>query len=274
MPARVEVMVPVGIEEQKKRPCVSTWLAEGETARITDAQGQWVLDNIPEGNDIKLQVRVGHPDYVSDYYWGVMQKFAQVTTATLRQQTGTIAMARGIRVSGTLTDPRGKPVAGAVVVWGDNPYWTPGSQEVRTDSRGVYRFPPLPPMPTTVTVMAEGWSPDLRKITITRENPPVDFRLKPGKTLRLRFVDSSGKPVSEVSVGITGWRGGKSLYNHKHPSVLDTKIPTKADNTGIYEWTWATEDAVEYEFWKEGHRRIAPESQRADGVEHEIRLSR
>ena len=87
-----------------------------------------MLDNIPEGNDIKLQVRVGHPDYVSDYYWGVMQKFAQVTTATLRQQTGTIAMARGIRVSGTLTDPRGKPVAGAVVVWGDNPYWTPAAR--------------------------------------------------------------------------------------------------------------------------------------------------
>jgi uncharacterized GH25 family protein len=272
--AKVEVRLPTSMDEQQKRVLFTTWLAEGEEARTTDAQGRWTLDNVPKGDNVEVTVRLSHPDYISDYRWGVMQHEAKVTTAMLRQQTGTIVMARGIRVTGSVTNPSGKPVPGAVVVWGDDPYMMEGSQEVRTDERGIYRFPPLPPMPTTVTVMAEGRAPELKKVAITRENPPVDFQLKPGKTLRLRFVDNSGKPVPEVYVGINGWRGGKSLYNEKHPNVLDTKIPRQADKNGLYEWTWAPEDAVEYGFGKEGYRTIEDQSIIADGRDHEIRLSR
>ena len=93
-------------------------------------------------------------------------------------------------------------------------------------------------MDTMVTVIAEGWSAELRKITIARENPPVDFQLKPGNKLRLRFVDESGKAVPGVGVGIAGWRSGKSLYNKRHPYVLDTRIPVAADENGLYEWNW------------------------------------
>jgi hypothetical protein len=192
----------------------------------------------------------------------------------LREKTGTIVMARGITVSGTVSDPAGNPVPGAVLVWGDDPYFMPGSQEVRTNEQGVYRFPPLPPMTATLTVMAQGWAPELKKTTISFENAPVDFRLQPGRTLRLRFVDDSGKPVPEVAVLITGWRGGESLYNHQHPNVLDTKIPTKADKNGIYEWTWAPPDRVEFSFWKEGFQHVANVAHTADGAEHVVKLSR
>ena len=270
--AKVEVMRHVRREEQQTRPRFGTWLAEGDAARITDAQGRWTLNNVPAGDEVEVSVKLSHPDYISDPGWGVMQKAANVTTALLRQQTGTIVMARGICVTGAVTDPKGKPVVGAVVVWGDDPYLMWGSQEVRTDKRGVYRFPPLPPATISLTVMAEGWAPELKKITITRENPPADFQLEPGKTLRLRFVDDSGKPVPEVSVGIEGWRGGKSLYNHRHPNVLTTKIPVKADKNGVYEWKWAPHDQVEYNFGKEGYRPIEADAYRADGQEHEVEL--
>jgi hypothetical protein len=272
--ARVEASVLVGMDEQRQRSCVSRWLAEGEDARITDAQGRWTLDNVPAGDQVEVLVRLSHPDYIADYRWGVMQKAAKVTTALLRQQTATIVMARGIKVTGTVTDPNGKPVAGAVVVWGDDSYAMDGSQEVRTDQRGTYRFPPLPPMPMTVTAIAPGWAPELKKITITEQNPPVDFQLQPGKTLRLRFVDDAGKPLPEVSVGIEGWRGGKSLYNHKHPNVLDTSIPVQADKSGVYQWSWAPADPVTYSFWKEGYRPVRAAWLAADGVEHQIKLSR
>jgi hypothetical protein len=270
---KVEVMLAQR-QDQRQRVLDTTWLASEDDARVTDAQGRWTLNNVPEGDNVELLVRLNHPDYISDYPWGVMQKAAGVTTALLRQQTGTIQMVRGIRVTGAVTDPKGKPVAGAVVVWGDDPYGMPGSQEVRTDQRGVYRFPPLPPMPMTVTVIAEGWAPDMKKITITWENPPVDFQLKPGEILRLRFVDQSGKPVPEVSVGIAGWRGGKSLYNHKHPNVLNTKIPVKSDKSGVYEWAWAPADQVEYSYWKEGDWFAQSEPFTADGAQHEVKLSR
>ena len=123
--------------------------------------------------------------------------------------------------------------------------------------------------------MAEGWAPQLRKVEITPENPPVDFQLGPGKTIRIRFVERSGEPIPKVEVAIDGWRGVKSLYNNKHSNVLDTKIPRYADNRGVFEWTWAPEDAVIYAFCRPGHRGMSPQGTlTADGVEHEFVLGR
>ena len=51
----------------------------------------------------------------------------------LRSRKATIIMRGGLVATGTVTDPQGKPVAGAVVVRGDDPYFEVGSQEVRTD---------------------------------------------------------------------------------------------------------------------------------------------
>src|SRR5262249_2355773 len=155
---------------------------------------------------------------------GTLQEEQSVGMAALRARTATITMRGGLTVTGTVTDPRGKPVAGAVVVRGENPYFEWGSQEVRTDDKGAYRLPPLPRGALTVTVAAEGWMPALKKIDIQPGLKPVDFRLEPGKELRIRFVDRAGKPIPSVSVMIDKWRGGESLYNHRHPNVLDTKI--------------------------------------------------
>ena len=71
--------------------------------------------------------------------------------------------------------------------------------------------------------------PALRKVEIKQGMAPFDFRLQPGKELRIRFVDSAGKPIPGVYVMIDKWRGGKSLYNHRHPNVLNTQIPVQAD---------------------------------------------
>jgi hypothetical protein len=193
--------------------------------------------------------------------------------AALRAKTATIRMARGVRLNGKVTDPAGKPVAGAVVIWGEDPYLMTGSQEVRTDGQGAYRFPPLPPMPVTLTVVAEGWAPQLQRAKITTENDPVDVQLTPGHTVRLRFVDEMGQPLPRVSVMIAEWQGGKSLYNHKHPNVLDTKVPTQADEQGLYEWTWAPADEVTYSFFKEGYHPLRDRGYIA-GTEHKIVLSR
>ncbi|MGO9112173.1 MAG: M56 family metallopeptidase, partial [Thermoguttaceae bacterium] len=229
---------------------VDQWLAEGDGARITDAAGRWTLDNVPDGNDLRVHLSVTHPDYISDLSWGGLQELQGVTLESLRKQEGTIVMARGISLTGSVTDPHGKGIAGAVVVWGDDPYDQTGShqehrQEVRTDATGVYRLPPMSPTTMTVTVIAEGWKPELKEVAITRENPKVDFQLEKGKTLRIRFVDSSGKPIPAVWVGIQQWRGCKSLYNTKHAIVLETRIPNQAGKNGVYEWTWAPDDEVQ-----------------------------
>ncbi|HVA47352.1 MAG TPA: carboxypeptidase-like regulatory domain-containing protein [Pirellulales bacterium] len=244
--AKVEVMHVDRVDTMKERPLVNTWLAFGGDARVTDAHGCWTLDNVPPDEEAQVRLKISHPDYINDQSWGEMQQRQDVTMEQLRAKTAVITMQRGINVSGRVTEANGKPIAGAVVVFGDHPYSQEGSQEVLTDEDGKYRLPPLPARPTTVTVVAEGWMPQLRRIEITPENPSVDFQLRPGKMLRLRFIDSSGKPIPKVFIGIANWRGGESLYNNKHPNVLDTKIPLYSDERGIYEWSWAPDDAVTY----------------------------
>ena len=60
----------------------------------------------------------------------------------------------------------------------------------------------------------------------------------------------------------------------KHPIVLETKIPDSADKNGIYQWTWAPQDEVEYYFGKPGYQYIENQPVTADGKEHKIKLSR
>jgi beta-lactamase regulating signal transducer with metallopeptidase domain/protocatechuate 3,4-dioxygenase beta subunit/thiol-disulfide isomerase/thioredoxin len=238
------------------------WLAEqGPTtsktytgsAPITDDQGRWTLDNVPPGGDLELKLKLTHPDYISDANWGEMQEKQGVDLKALRVRKATITMRGGIVATGTITDPQGKPVAGAVVVRGDRPYWEEGSQEVRTDEQGRYRLPPLSSGKQTLTVVAQDWMPAQTKIDIKQGMAPVDFRLRTGKDLRIRVIDQDGKPIPGVDVWIDNWRAGESLYNFKHPNVLDTKIPDKTDGDGIYRWTWAPDDAVAYRFSKEGY---------------------
>ena len=110
-------------------------------------------------------------------------------------------MHHGDTVHGTVTAPDGKPVAGAIVIWGDRPYWQAGSQEVRTDEHGAFRFPPLPPGSMALTVVAQGWMPERRKVTIAPDMKPVDFQLRPGKALRIRFVDAAARARAGRRVG-------------------------------------------------------------------------
>ena len=246
--------------EMRERPVPSIWLSEatgpGNNARTTDAEGRWTLGNVPAGDQVEVSVKLTHPNYISDTAWGSLQHEQAVTMQSLRDGTAKIVMHDGPVVTGTVTDPDGRPVAGAVVVWGDDPYLQTGSQEVQTGADGAYRFPPLNPGPTTLTVVAQGWKPELTTVDIQPELPPVNFELQPGRTLRIRFVDSSGEAIANVGVGVRRWRGKESLYNHRHPNVLDTRIPVATDNRGVYEWSWAPADEVEYSFGKEGFRSL------------------
>jgi hypothetical protein len=250
----VQLVNPNGEKGLDKHPIPNIWLADADTPKTTDAQGRWMLDTAPSGDAFGFLVMLGHPDYVSDYSWGGLQNEQGVGPKPLRERTATIVMHRGTKLSGVVTDGDGKTISDAVIIWGDDPYFEAGSQEVRTDAKGRYQFPPLPAGALKVTVAAKGWMPEQRRVGLAAGESTADFELKPGQRLRLHFMDDAGNPIPGVGVGIRSWRGGKALYNHVHPNVLDTKIPVSADKDGVYEWTWAPEDAVTFSFHKAGYK--------------------
>ncbi len=234
-------------------PVVNKWLAEGDDCCYTDEHGFWALNNVPAGPDWRIGLRLQHPDHVGDQEWRGMQG-PPFSLQQFRDQTATTVMQTGVRVTGTVTGADGKAVPKALVIWGDKPYHNSNVQEAFADDSGRFRLPPLLPGKTLLTVIAPGHSPLLKEIQLTAKTHTEDLQLQPGKTVTFRFVDAAGKPVPKVLVNITGWRGKETLFNWRHPNVPYSQIPDQANEQGIYTWTWAPDDAVDYLFGKKGSK--------------------
>jgi len=81
----------------------------------------------------------------------------QVTLRQLKDRTARFKLAEGVRFKGTVVDDLGKPIEGALVIWGDRPYWQKGSQEIKTNEQGEFNIPAQKPAPLNLTVVAKGW---------------------------------------------------------------------------------------------------------------------
>jgi len=262
--AKVQVMLSGNPKPAKadRHTGYDIWLASGSDAATTNADGRWRIENVPNRSEAALTLKVFHPDFASDDNWGGIQKEAGITMKMLRDETAKLTLKRGIILRGQVTDPAGKPIKHALVVRGDDPYMFSTGNGVPcvfpTDADGRFRLPAQPPGEKVLTVITPGWAPQLRHVNLQSGLPSQDFRMAPGKPIQLRIVDAAGKPIPRIYVNIEGWRGGKSLYNIRHPNILDSKIPGQADKNGIWEWTWAPDDPVKLNIYPYAMKGFAP----------------
>ncbi|MDR0610811.1 MAG: carboxypeptidase regulatory-like domain-containing protein, partial [Planctomycetaceae bacterium] len=168
-------------------------------------------------------------------------------------------------IRGHVTDQDGKPIEGALLIWGTEPndYWDNREKAVQTNKDGYYESPELKTMTGSITVIAEGFAPDMLQTEFKKGIQTLDFSLKKGNTLEIHFVDSDGKPVPNVRLTMGGnpdswWRTNSNIHTgyFGHAKIIDTKIPCQSDENGIYRWTWAPEDKVRFNFSKEGYMTI------------------
>ena len=231
------------------------WLATGDEAVTTGADGRWRIDNVPNHPAVELRLLVTHPDYVSDQSWGGLQHDAGITTAMLREETAALKLKTGVLVRGQVTDPNGKPIKDAIIVIGDSPYFSSTPKKFVTDSDGQFRLPALGSQEMSITAMAPGLAPQLRRVKLQPGLPAQDFRMKAGKPIRLRIVDGAGRPVPQAYVRIIGWKGSQSIqsaHDPNHPKVPSTKIPGRADAEGLWEWASAPDEPVKLDIELKG----------------------
>jgi uncharacterized GH25 family protein/thiol-disulfide isomerase/thioredoxin len=260
--AKVEVSVEVDEPAWGVNPeaMISTWLANGNDAAVTDESGTWQITNAPppptkDKKDYYFSLQVTHPEFAGDTNWGGLQQQQGITTAALRSGDAKLTLHHGIAVSGKISGPDGKPVTKGLVVWSDRPYWAQGVNETAIDGEGRYETKHLAPGKCHITVLAPGFAPWQQKIELNQDLGDLDIELKPGNPIRIKFVDQQGNPVPKVYVGIGEWRGTEAIFNHKHSNVPDSGIPRHANEDGVYEWDWAPDDAVNYWFEAEGFAR-------------------
>jgi beta-lactamase regulating signal transducer with metallopeptidase domain/thiol-disulfide isomerase/thioredoxin len=234
------------------------WLASDNLAAITNAKGEWEILNAPSiarNPRLQFELLVNHPDFAGDRSWGSYQAKQGITSEQLRNGTATLVMDRGVALRGTVTGPDGAPVTKGLVIWVTNPYIATGVNEVPIQPDGTFQTPNLAPANYPITVLAPGFAPDQREITLSHGTLQCDFQLEPGNPIRIEIVDSAGKAIPNAAVSFEqgGWRGTSAIYNNDHSAVPDSGIPRRADVRGVYAWDWAPSDAVTYRLDKSGY---------------------
>ncbi len=204
----------------------------------TDAQGRWRFGGMPnQFISDSCYIALSHPDYVRSMH---RHYEPRPSAEGLRKLTSVMILKKGLTVEGVVTDLKGRPIVGARVARGERFGHVPVAVNIRrSDKQGRYRFDNCRLGPLTLTVVAPGHAPELRQTTVTKDMAPVDFRLKPGRTLRLRVVDQHGKPIIKARVCPDTWCGCRTLYG--------MGISGNTDDQGRWVWDGAPDDEVIYD---------------------------
>jgi hypothetical protein len=147
--------------------------------------------------------------------------------------------ATGKTLHGRVLDEQGKPIANATIERSPNRYtaddwleheskldhWgggTPvtvgspslgfrsirkenGHPTVKSDAVGRFDFPDVPLSQYVLTVEADGYAPQHRHVNVRSQARSQDFRLKPGRLIRSRVMDETGRGIPDVCVVLNRW---------------------------------------------------------------------
>jgi len=273
--AGVKVKIDYAYQHFKPENFVVPSISDSQTT--TDAEGRWRFETIVPGSDVKVRLNLTHPDYVSDKVRQIGGEIASkqgVSEWQMRDGSAVIVLQRGYTVSGKVSDSAGQAVANALVAWGDDAYARLGAQDTRTKPDGSFQLGAVPAGPTRLTVITDKGMPQTRKIEVDGALQSFEIQLQQGKRLKVRFIDSAGHPVPDVRVGITRWRGQQSMFFEGINNLFDAIAPMRSNSEGVFEWTWAPDDGVQYVFTKQGFAHAEVGLTASDDSEHVQTLHR
>ena len=197
----------------------------------TDADGNWRFENAPK-NPQQVSISISHRKYLKGRAAGSANSIVTV-------------LEQGISIAGSVLTIDGQPIEAAQVRFGDDRFGTDEPTAV-TDAAGRFELFNCKSKKSIVTVEAQGYAPQFLPVSVTTDQPQqnqqLEFRLEPGKVLKLRVVDDRGNPLEGVMVVTDTWRGYRTLeYNRR----------TGSD--GTLQWDSAPADTVLFDLLKQGY---------------------
>ncbi len=222
-----------------------------DTPVTTDANGQWWCSIIPKQLDT-VSLIATHPEHAETHL--VVHPSAPGATKV------SITMPAGFTVAGLVQDANGSPIEGASIRQvrfnGENERSQP------TDVSGAFQFKHTATGELLLAVQAKGFAPGVQTLQVTGNVPTLRFQLGPGQLLRGRIVDEQGNPVANAFIETT------------RRAVDKIKWCTNTDASGRFEWDSAPPEPLLYSVLAEGFNRAYAQSLKADGSEHDIKLTR
>ncbi len=216
----------------------------------TDENGRWQSNRIPAdltGYEVKIKAR--HPNFAVT----PAVDYKTLSLAELRNHSASLVMHTGLTVEGTITDPQGRPVAGAMV--GQYVKRHSDAPRTTTDENGHYRLPPCDPGEYVLAVAADGFAPNSRRVNITSDQRSFDLQLQRGESIRLRIVDQDGKPVAGAVIA-TGLDREILLLDNTRGALPGNDRNLTTDAEGRWSRLWIPEDYLTFYIRKDGYGSV------------------
>jgi hypothetical protein len=240
--AKVEVLLPA----TQSQPTARYFFHAATVA--TDVEGRWQCDVVP-ADLAGLQIFVEHAEYLPGQ--ATPEALVQPTKRALEQallaETNVVRLEQGVALTGRVLGPEGKPIAGARAAFGRGPMECSHEPETTTDADGRFELLNCRKGASAVTVQADGFAPQMIQLVVGPEAKPLEFRLEPANTLRVRAVDPNGKPLVGVSFLAYQWPVVSS------PSFHTIRFHGLTDAEGRLVWSSAPPDPVVFHVRKTGY---------------------
>jgi protocatechuate 3,4-dioxygenase beta subunit/uncharacterized GH25 family protein len=207
--------------EFKKPPDDTSQLGVGSTIS-SDAEGKFRFDSVPLSKQ-ELGVEFSHADFKPQVNH---LKRGEFGIARDQQPAGTIVLDRGLTIAGRVTDEEGAPIAGAVL----RTRFLNDTREAKTGEDGVYHLSGCTVGNARLVVWAKDKAMDFQQIAVSASMEPVDFKMKPGGTIRVRVLDEQGNPAPKARIFFQRWRGETIRY------FEFDKVNQYTDKDGLWEW--------------------------------------
>ncbi len=205
------------------------------TDLTTDANGVWRYEMVP-ASEVYVFVSIDHPDYSP----GRLSLKRGEYEAKPDIAPKTIVLAKGLSVTGTVTDENGKPIEDALI----RTKYANEIREAKTDKDGKYALQGCEPKLSRIVCSATGRARELQEVRIDQAMAPVNFTMMPGGHVRIRVVDENGKGVARSRIYFQRWRGHIGYFEFDG-------LNQYTDDAGVWEWNEAPIDEFEADICRE-----------------------
>jgi hypothetical protein len=238
------------------------WLFYVETT--SDAQGQWQINRIAKEAVNTLEISADHPAHVGTNFSVGRDPAA---AKQLLADSYVFHLGQAVEVFGKLKDQTGKPISDAMVRVG----WAAftGTRNSKTRSNGAFSVIGCKPEKAALTAVATGYAPITTMVDLTEKTGPFNLVLQPGKSVRLRAVDSNGDPAPHAYVF---YNNNPDLNDHTgKPPPIQADFERRTDQDGRIEWDNAPDAELTFNI-SGANQSAASIVLRPDGEEHVVTL--
>ncbi|MEI6074500.1 MAG: sigma-70 family RNA polymerase sigma factor [Verrucomicrobiota bacterium] len=232
----------------------------------TDESGKWRINRIAEEMIPLIYGSAWHSNYVRSVFVFCGRDKSQ--EKQLRDGSHVFKLGRTVAVTGVVVDEVGNPVPDANIFVG-----TVGSdkRKGKAEGDGTFAISGCPPNKQFVTASANGFAATTIEINLGEKAEGIRLVMKPGKTLRLRVVDSHGNPVPKATV----WYDciNRGAINNDSPIPVQVDFSPKTDRQGLIVLTNAPDCEMRLFARASGFLEAQEIKIRPDNAEHLVTLS-